>query len=65
MRGVVGPAYIYNQYADRTTVWTYRYQDIGIWKLLHVTMDDGGRMLRYATEWDPTIYSKKDHGGGR
>jgi hypothetical protein len=60
--GVVGPAFLGSQYADRTTVWTYRYQDTGIWKLLHVTMDPGGRMLRYATEWDPNIYSK-DRGG--
>jgi len=63
--GVVGPAYIRNQYANGTTVWTYRYQDIGIWKLLHVTMDEGGRMMRYDTEWDPNVYSKKDRGGSR
>jgi len=59
---VVGPAYLRNEYANRTTVWTYRYQDVGIWKLLHVTMGGDGRMVRYETEWDPNIYSKKDGG---
>ena len=63
VRGVVGPAYLYGQFVDGTTVWTYRYQDVGIWKLLHVTMGPDGRMLRYATEWDPNIYSKRDRGG--
>jgi outer membrane protein assembly factor BamE (lipoprotein component of BamABCDE complex) len=63
VRAVVGPPVLYGQYADRTTVWTYRYQDVGIWKLLHVTLDADGRMLRYATEWDPDIYSKRDRGG--
>ena len=60
---VVGPAYLRNEYANRTTVWTYRYQDVGIWKLLHVTFDPSGRLQRYEVEWDPNIYSKKD--GGR
>ena len=55
--GVVGPPSRWAEYANRTTVWTYRYQDVGIWKLLHVTMDSAGRMLRYETEWDPNIYS--------
>jgi hypothetical protein len=58
----LGPSYIGNMYANGTTVWTYRYQDVGIWKLLHVTMDPSGRMLRYEIEWDPNIYSKKDGG---
>jgi len=65
VRSIVGPAYLYGQYADRSTVWTYRYQDVGIWKLLHVTLDAGGRMVRYETEWDPNIYSKKGRGGSR
>jgi hypothetical protein len=60
---VVGPAFRWDDYANRTRVWTYRYQDTGIWKLLHVTMDADGRLLRYDTEWDPQIYSKKDGGG--
>jgi outer membrane protein assembly factor BamE (lipoprotein component of BamABCDE complex) len=58
----VGPSYIRNMYANGTTVWTYRYQDVGIWKLLHVTLDAAGRLLRYETEWDPNVYSKKDGG---
>jgi hypothetical protein len=57
--GVVGPAYIRNQYANGTTVWTYRYYDVGIAKLLHVTMGADGRMVRYETEWNPDVYSKK------
>ena len=57
--GIVGPAYIRNQYANGTTVWTYRYYDIGIAKLLHVTMGPDGRMVRYETEWNPDVYSKK------
>jgi len=57
----VGPAFIFNNYADGTTVWTYRYND-GVYKLLHATFDSSGRLLRYQTEWNPEIYSK---GGGR
>ena len=57
--GTVGPSYIRNVYANGTTVWTYRYYDVGIAKLLHVTMDSGGRMMRYETEWNPDVYSKK------
>ena len=57
--GIVGPAYIRNQYANGTTVWTYRYYDVGIAKLLHVTLDPSGRLLRYETEWNPDVYSKK------
>ena len=59
---IVGPAYIRNMYANGTTVWTYRYYDLGIAKLLHVTMGADGRMVRYETEWNPDVYSKK---GGR
>jgi hypothetical protein len=57
--GTVGPSYIRNVYANGTTVWTYRYYDIGIAKLLHVTLDSSGRLLRYDTEWNPDVYSKK------
>ena len=56
----VGPAYIFNRYGNGTTVWTYRYKDIGIYKLLHVTFDPAGRMLRYETQWNPDVYSKKN-----
>ena len=52
---VVGPAYIRNQYANGTTVWTYRYYDVGIAKLLHVTLDPSGRLLRYETESGTTL----------
>jgi hypothetical protein len=56
---IIGPAYIRNQYANGTTVWTYRYYDLGIAKLLHVTMDPSGHLLRYEKEWNPDVYSKK------
>ena len=59
----VGPAFIFNRYGNNTTVWTYRYKDLGIYKLLHVTLDPSGRMLRYETQWDPNVYSKRDRGG--
>jgi hypothetical protein len=58
----VGPAFILNRYGNGTTVWTYRYQDVAVYKLLHVTFDESGRLLRYQTEWNPDVYSK---GGGR
>ena len=61
----VGPAFIFNRYGNGTTVWTYRYQDVGIHKLLHVTFDVSGRLLRYETEWNPDVYSRKDRGGPR
>ena len=48
-----------SQYANGTSVWTYRYRDIGIAKLLHVVFGTDGRMLRYETQWDPDVYSKK------
>ena len=57
---IVGPSYIHNTYANGTTVWTYRFYDIGIAKLLHVTFAPDGRMLRYEVQWDPAVYSKKD-----
>ena len=62
---IVGPAYIANRYGNGTTVLSYKYKDIGIYKLLHVTFDPTGRMLRYQTEWDPTVYSKRDGRGGK
>ena len=57
---IVGPAYIFNKYANGTTVWTYRYYD-GVYKLLHATFDESGHLLRYQTEWNPDVYSR---GGG-
>ena len=52
-------------YANGTTSWTYRYRDIGVAKLLHVIFGPDGRVLRYETEWDPSVYSKKSGGGGK
>ncbi len=52
-------------YANGTASWTYRYRDIGIAKLLHVIFGADGRVLRYETEWDPNVYSKKTGGGGK
>ena len=52
-------------YANGTTSWTYRYRDIGIAKLLHVIFGPDDRVLRYETEWDPNVYSKKTGGGGK
>jgi hypothetical protein len=45
-------------YADGTHSLTWRYND-GVYKLLHVTFGRDGRVLRYDTEWDPNVYSKK------
>ena len=59
----VGPPFVFNKYGNGTTVWSYRYKDIGVYKLLHVTLDPSGRMLRYETQWDPNVYSKRDRGG--
>jgi outer membrane protein assembly factor BamE (lipoprotein component of BamABCDE complex) len=54
--------YLMQSYAGGASSWTYRYRDIGIAKLLHVEFDAAGSVLRYATEWDPDVYSK---GGAR
>jgi len=45
-------------YADGTHSLTWRYYD-GVYKLLHVTFDPSGRVLRYETQWDPDVYSKR------
>ena len=50
--------YLMQRYAGGASSWTYRYRDVGIAKLLHVEFDAAGGVLRYATEWDPDIYSK-------
>src|SRR5204863_3060 len=55
-------------YANGTRSWSYRYQDYGVTKLLHVIFDSGDRVLWYYSEWDPRVYSKKgggSSGGGR
>lgn len=59
----VGPSTLSNRYANGTTVWTYRFDDYGVAKLLHVTFDPAGALARYEVEWDPSVYSKK--GGGK
>ncbi|HWI37255.1 MAG TPA: hypothetical protein VNU64_12445 [Burkholderiales bacterium] len=45
-------------YADGTHSLTWRYYD-GVYKLLHVTFGPDNRVIRYDTEWDPDVYSKK------
>jgi transcriptional regulator with XRE-family HTH domain len=45
-------------YADGASSLTWRYYD-GVYKLLHVTFDPGGRVARYETQWDPNVYSKR------
>jgi hypothetical protein len=45
-------------YADGTHSLTWRYYD-GVYKLLHVTFGPDNRVIRYDTEWDPNVYSKK------
>ena len=54
--------HLMQRYAGGASSWTYRYRDIGIAKLLHIEFDAAGSVLRYATEWDPDVYSK---GGAR
>jgi hypothetical protein len=60
----VPPDYGKEGYANGTRSWTYRYDDTGISKLLHVIFDPSDRVLWYYSQWDPNIYSKKS-GGGR
>ena len=45
-------------YGDGTHSLTWRYYD-GVYKLLHVTFGPDNRVIRYDTEWDPDVYSKK------
>lgn len=45
-------------YADGTHSLTWRYYD-GVYKLLHVIFGPDGRVLRYETQWDPNVYSKR------
>lgn len=56
----VPPEYLKEGYANGTRSWTYRYDDVGISKLLHVIFDPGERVLWYYWQWDPNVYSKKD-----
>ena len=60
---IVGPSLHPDRYANGTTSWSYRYDDVGVIKLLHVIFDPNERVQWVYSEWDPRIYSKK--GGGR
>jgi hypothetical protein len=60
---VVGVSPDQQAYANGTHSWSYRYQDYGVSKLLHVIFDSSNRVQWYYSEWDPRVYSKK--GGGR
>lgn len=48
-------------YAGGTKSWSYRYDDGGVKKLLHVIFDAQDRLAWHYTEWDPAVYSR---GGG-
>jgi hypothetical protein len=37
---------------------TWRYND-GVYKLLHVIFGPDKRVIRYETQWDPDVYSKR------
>jgi hypothetical protein len=50
-------------YANGTRSWTYRYNDEGVIKLLHVIFDRSERVQWLYSEWDPRVYSKKGGGG--
>lgn len=52
-------------YGGGTKSWSYRYDDVGVKKLLHVVFDDHDRVLYHYTEWDPSVYSKGDSGNRR
>jgi len=59
---IVGPSRHAGQYANGTSSLSWRYDDYGVIKLLHVIFDSSDRVLWSYSEWDPRIYSKK--GGG-
>src|SRR5919197_2311490 len=60
---IVGPSRQPEQYANGTTSLSWRYDDYGVIKLLHVIFDPSDRVRWSYSEWDPRIYSTK--GGGR
>lgn len=60
---IVGPSRHAEQYANGTTSLSWRYEDYGIIKLLHVIFDPSDRLLWTYSEWDPRVYSKKGGGG--
>lgn len=58
VQALMGGGYARDRFANGTTTWTYRYDDLGVQKLLHVVFDGSGRVSSYASEWDPAVYSK-------
>src|SRR5438093_10591745 len=60
---IVGPSRHSEQYANGTTSLSWRYEDSGVIKLLHVIFEASDRVLWSYSEWDPRVYSKKDGGG--
>jgi outer membrane protein assembly factor BamE (lipoprotein component of BamABCDE complex) len=61
--GIVGPSGHAEQYGNGTTSLSWRYEDVGVVKLLHVIFNTNDRVLWTYSEWDPRVYSKD--GGGR
>lgn len=59
---IVGPSQQPEKYANGTTSLSWRYDDYGVIKLLHVIFDASDRVQWSYSEWDPRVYSKK--GGG-
>jgi hypothetical protein len=59
---IVGPSRELEKYGNGTTSLSWRYQDYGVIKLLHVIFDPTDRVQWSYSEWDPRVYSKK--GGG-
>lgn len=60
---IVGPSRKAEKYGNGTNSLTWRYEDYGVIKLLHVIFDPNDRVQWSYTEWDPRVYSKD--GGGR
>ena len=60
---IVGPSLQPEKYANGTNSLSWRYDDYGVIKLLHVIFNASDRVLWTYSEWDPRVYSKK--GGGR
>jgi len=60
---IVGTSRHSEQYANGTTSLSWRYEDSGVIKLLHVIFEASDRVLWSYSEWDPRVYSKKDGGG--
>jgi outer membrane protein assembly factor BamE (lipoprotein component of BamABCDE complex) len=59
---IVGPSRYAREYGNGTTSLSWRYEDHGVIKLLHVIFDASDRVQWSYSEWDPRVYSKK--GGG-